>query len=81
MVSPVSREKAGLLGSVRSVRTDVTQFVRERGRLIEKPWYHSTVRYRRDRQSHRAIDPQSQRHGGASHIRVRSSGAHHPVGQ
>jgi hypothetical protein len=45
MASSTSREKSGLLGSVRSVRTDVTQFVREAGRVIEKPWYHSTVEY------------------------------------
>jgi hypothetical protein len=45
MVSSVSREKAGLAGPVRSLRTDVTQFVREGERLIERPWYQSTVYY------------------------------------
>jgi hypothetical protein len=45
MANPVSREKSGLQGPVRQVRTDVTQFVRERGRLIENPWYHSTLCY------------------------------------
>ncbi len=45
MANPMSREKSGLLGAVRRVRTDVAQFVRERGRLIQKPWYHSIVRY------------------------------------
>lgn len=38
-------ENSGLHGPVYSVRTDVTQFVREKGRLIEKPWYHSTTEY------------------------------------
>ncbi len=39
------RQKAGLTGPVRSVRTDVSRFARERGRLREKPWYHSIVAY------------------------------------
>jgi YD repeat-containing protein len=45
MANSVSRQKSGLQGRVRSVRTEVMQFVRERGRLIEKRWYHSTVWY------------------------------------
>jgi YD repeat-containing protein len=45
MTNPATGEKSGLHGAVRSVRTDVTQFVRDRGRLVEKPWYHSTVWY------------------------------------
>ncbi len=45
MANPVSLEKSGLAGPVRTIRTDVTKFIHERGRLIEKPWYHSTVYY------------------------------------
>ena len=45
MPSIPQRDKAGLRGPVRSVRTDVTRFTREGGALSEKPWYHSTVGY------------------------------------
>jgi YD repeat-containing protein len=45
MVNPASRESSGLYGAVSSIRTDVMRFAREHGRLIEKPWYHSTVGY------------------------------------
>jgi YD repeat-containing protein len=45
MAHPASRQQSGLQGAVRSVLTRVTQLARERGGLIEKPWYHSTVRY------------------------------------
>ena len=39
------RQKAGLIGPVRTLRTEVTRFVSERGRLSEKPWYASTIWY------------------------------------
>ena len=39
------REEGGLAGPVRSVRTEVRQFVREGGRLIERPWYRSAIEY------------------------------------
>jgi hypothetical protein len=45
MPSIPQRDKAGLLGPVRSVRTDVFHFAREGDEVREKPWYHSTVGY------------------------------------
>src|SRR5437868_13625468 len=45
MANPVPRHKSGLRRAVRTLRTDVTQFVHEHGRLVEKPWYYSTVSY------------------------------------
>jgi hypothetical protein len=45
MANLASRQSSGLQGPVRSVRTDVLQFVRDQGRLIEKLWYHSIIRF------------------------------------
>jgi YD repeat-containing protein len=47
MAHPLSSRQSGLQGAVRSVLTRVAQLARERGGLIEKPWYHSLLQYDR----------------------------------
>ena len=45
MESIPQRQKAGLAGPVRRVRTEVSQFAREAEGMREKPWYRSSVTY------------------------------------
>src|ERR1041385_1134544 len=48
MPSIPQRDKAGLRGAVRHVRTEVFQFADDGGIPHETSWYHSTVSYNED---------------------------------